>query len=56
MPATAVALAYVLHQRFEAFALFGPRSIDEMRSSTQGLGVQLTEGDIEWLDLRSEQR
>lgn len=56
VPATAVALAYVLHQRFEAFALIGPRTIAEMRSSSRGLGVELTDRDVAWLDLRSDQR
>src|SRR5699024_12185038 len=56
VPATAVALAYVLAQPFPTFPLFGPRTITEMRSSTLGLGVELTEADIDWLDLRSEDR
>ena len=56
VPATAIALAFVLHQKFPTFALFGPRSIAEMRSSTLGLGVELSEGDLAWLDLRSETR
>ncbi|MDN5686114.1 MAG: aldo/keto reductase [Brachybacterium sp.] len=56
VPATAIALAFVLAQKFPTFALFGPRSIAEMRSSTLGLGVDLTESDLGWLDLRSETR
>jgi len=56
VPATAIALAFVLHQKFPTFALFGPRSIAEMRSSTLGLGVELTEGELAWLDLRSPTR
>ena len=45
-----------LHQRFEAFALFGPRTLAEMRSSMRGLGVSLSERDVQWLDLRTETR
>ncbi|ATG51690.1 oxidoreductase [Brachybacterium vulturis] len=56
VPATAIALAFVLHQKFPTFALFGPRSIAEMRSSTLGLGVELTEGELAWLDLRAPAR
>ncbi|MGP4974794.1 aldo/keto reductase [Brachybacterium tyrofermentans] len=56
VPATAIALAFVLHQKFPTFPLFGPRSIAEMRSSTLGLGVELSESDLAWLDLRAEQR
>ena len=56
VPATAIALAFVLHQRFPTFALFGPRSIAEMRSSTLGLGVELSEQEMAWLDLKSPVR
>lgn len=54
VPATAIALAYVLAQPFPTFPLFGPRSITEMRSSMQGLGVELTPEQVAWLDLRGE--
>ncbi|MGO1257426.1 MAG: aldo/keto reductase, partial [Brachybacterium sp.] len=56
VPATAIALAFVLHQKFPTFALFGPRSIAEMRSSTLGLGVELTTEEMAWLDLKSPVR
>lgn len=56
VPATAIALAFVLHQSFPTFPLFGPRSIDEMRSSMLGLGVELTPEELDWLDLRAETR
>lgn len=53
VPATAVALAYVLGQPFPTFPLFGPRSIAEARSSMLGLGVELTPEQVAWLDLRT---
>ncbi|GAA4776100.1 aldo/keto reductase [Microbacterium gilvum] len=53
VPATAIALAYVLAQPFPTFPLFGPRSIAETRSSMQGLSVDLSPDDVAWLDLRS---
>ncbi|MFD4006712.1 aldo/keto reductase [Brachybacterium paraconglomeratum] len=56
VPATAIALAFVLHQQFPTFALFGPRSIAEMRSSTLGLGVELSAQEMAWLDLRAPSR
>jgi len=56
VPATAIALAFVLAQPFPTFPLFGPRSIAEMRSSTLGLSVELSEQEIAWLDLRSDAR
>ena len=52
VPATAVALAYVLAQPFPTFALFGPRTIAEARSSMTGLGVELDAQQVAWLDLR----
>ena len=52
VPATAIALAFVLGQPFPTFPLFGPRSIAETRSSMQGLGVELTEDQLAWLDLK----
>lgn len=56
VPPTAVALAFVLHQPFPTFPLFGPRSIAEMRSSTLGLGVELSEAELDWLDLQADHR
>lgn len=56
VPATAIALAFVLHQEFPTFPLFGPRSIEEMRSSTLGLGVELSPAEMAWLDLKAPTR
>ncbi|RIX28479.1 aldo/keto reductase [Amnibacterium setariae] len=53
VPATAVALAYVLAQPFPTFPLFGPRSITEARSSMRGLSVELAPEQVAWLDLRA---
>ncbi|MGK9147657.1 aldo/keto reductase [Plantibacter flavus] len=50
---TAIALAYVLAQDFPTFALIGPRSIEETRSSTDALSLRLTPEQVAWLDLRS---
>jgi predicted dehydrogenase/aryl-alcohol dehydrogenase-like predicted oxidoreductase len=50
---TAVALAYVLAQEFPTFPLFGPRSIEETRTSMAGLDVTLTREQVRWLDLRA---
>lgn len=52
VPATAIALAYVLAQPFPTFPLFGPRTIAEARSSMTGLSVTLTPEQVAWLDLR----
>ena len=53
VPATAIALAYVLAQPFPTFPLFGPRTIQEARSSMTGLSVELTPDQVAWLDLRA---
>ncbi len=50
---TAVALAYVLHQDFPTFALFGPRSLAEMRTSMEAVEIELTSDQVAWLDLRA---
>ncbi len=46
-----VALAYVLGQPFPCFALFGPRTLEETRSSLAALGVELTDRERAWLNL-----
>jgi predicted dehydrogenase/aryl-alcohol dehydrogenase-like predicted oxidoreductase len=51
-----IALAYVLCQSFPAFALFGPRTLEETRTSLPGLGVELSPAELAWLDLRAETR
>lgn len=47
-----VALAYVLHQPFDTWALIGPRAISETSDSFEGLKVTLTTEQVKWLDLR----
>ncbi|GAA3623015.1 aldo/keto reductase [Microlunatus ginsengisoli] len=49
---TAIALAYVLHQPFPTYPLFGPRTIAESASSMAALRVRLTPDQVAWLDLR----
>lgn len=49
---TAIALAYVLNQRFPTFPLFGPRTLAETRTSMEALAVTLTPEQVAWLDLR----
>lgn len=44
-----IALAYVLHQEFPTFALIGPRTIAETRSSCRALAVSLTPEECAWL-------
>ena len=48
-----VALAYVLSQPFPCFALFGPRTLEETRSSLAALRVELTDRERAWLNLEA---
>ncbi len=48
-----IALAYVLAQRFPTFALFGPRTLSEVRTTLPGLGITLTSDEVKWLNLES---
>jgi aryl-alcohol dehydrogenase-like predicted oxidoreductase len=49
-----IALAYVLSQPFPTFALFGPRTLEEIRTSLPGLDLELSPGELAWLNLESE--
>ena len=49
VPATAIALAYVLHQPFPTFALYGPRTLAESRTSLECLSVRLEPDQVRWL-------
>ena len=50
-----VALAYVLCQPFPTFALFGPRTLEEIRTSLPGVVIELTAGERAWLNLERDQ-
>ena len=45
-----ISLAYVLTQPFPTFALIGPRTVAETESSFGALGVELTGGEVGWLE------
>ncbi|MFN3705510.1 MAG: aldo/keto reductase [Thermoflexales bacterium] len=46
-----IALAYVLHQPFPTFALIGPRTLAELRTTLPALRVSLTPQEVRWLNL-----
>jgi aryl-alcohol dehydrogenase-like predicted oxidoreductase len=52
--ANTIALAYVLCQPFPTFALIGPRTPEETRTSNQALQVALTAEELRWLNLEEE--
>lgn len=51
VPTTAIALAYVLCQKFPIFAIIGPRTLSETRSSLTALSIELSEQQLKWLNL-----
>ena len=50
----AIALAYVLNQPFPCFALIGPRTLAETRSSLAALTVELGDAERAWLNLEND--
>ncbi len=51
--ATQIAVAYVLAQPFPSFALVGPHTIEETRTTALGLSVSLTPEEAAWLNLEA---
>ncbi|MGC8804701.1 MAG: aldo/keto reductase, partial [Candidatus Ratteibacteria bacterium] len=51
VPMTAIALAYVLNQKFPIFAIIGPRTINETRAYLKALEIELTDEQLQWLNL-----
>ncbi|RKX35195.1 MAG: oxidoreductase [Verrucomicrobia bacterium] len=49
-----IALAYVLSQPFPVFALFGPRTLEETRTSLPGLELELSPEELKYLNLETE--
>ncbi len=48
-----IAAAYVLAQPFPSFALIGPRKVHETATSMPALGVELSDAELAYLDLRA---
>lgn len=49
-----IALAYVLCQPFPTWALIGPRTLEETRTSWPGLDIELTPEQLAWLNLEKD--
>jgi len=54
VPTINIALAYVLCQPFQTFALIGPRQISQTVDACRALSVTLTPEEINWLNLVKE--
>ncbi|NEE07456.1 Gfo/Idh/MocA family oxidoreductase [Streptomyces sp. SID7499] len=50
---SAIAMAYVLHQPFPTFAMYGPKTLEESRDSFRAVEVELSAEQVAWL--RGEQ-
>ena len=49
-------MAWVLAQPFPSFALVGPRSVGEIATTLPALGLDLSPGEVAWLNLEREDR
>ena len=47
-----IAGAWPIHMKFPSFALIGPRVVEELDSSLKNLEVELTEEEVNWLNLK----
>jgi aryl-alcohol dehydrogenase-like predicted oxidoreductase len=56
LTAAQVALAYVINQPMNLFAVVGPHSGKKFRSNVEASEVQLTPEEMDWLDLKTESR
>jgi aryl-alcohol dehydrogenase-like predicted oxidoreductase len=51
-----VALAYVMNQPMNVFAVVGPHSAEKFKANIEASDLELTAREMAWLDLRSESR
>jgi 1-deoxyxylulose-5-phosphate synthase len=52
--ANEVALAWVLAQPFQTYAIIGPRTVDELHRSVAALEIELTREERRWLNLETD--
>ena len=51
-----IAVAWVLHQPYEIFALIGPRTTQELRPNVRAIDIELSDAEVAWLNLEREDR
>jgi aryl-alcohol dehydrogenase-like predicted oxidoreductase len=51
-----IALAYVMNQPMNLFAVVGPHSGEKFQASIQASGVKLTQAEMDWIDLKTDIR
>jgi aryl-alcohol dehydrogenase-like predicted oxidoreductase len=55
VPPIRISLAYVLYQAFPTGAIIGPRNPAELEDSVKAMNLRLTQQEVDWLDLRTEE-
>jgi aryl-alcohol dehydrogenase-like predicted oxidoreductase len=56
LSAAQVALAYVMSQGMNTFVVVGPHSAEKFKANVEASTVPLTRGEMDWLDLKSDDR
>jgi aryl-alcohol dehydrogenase-like predicted oxidoreductase len=56
LSAAQVALAYVMNQPMNIFAVVGPHSAEKFRANIEASEIQLTSQERDWLDLQTDSR
>ncbi len=51
-----IALAYVMNQPMHLFAIVGPHSAEKFQANMEASEVELTQQEMDWLDLKIDQR
>ena len=49
-----IAGAWPIHLKFPSFGLIGPRTVDELVSSLKNLDIELSDEQVNWLNLKEE--
>jgi aryl-alcohol dehydrogenase-like predicted oxidoreductase len=56
LSAAHIALAYVINQPMNIFAVVGPHSAEKFRANIEASEIQLTPQERDWLDLKTDSR
>jgi len=56
LTAAQIALAYVMNQPMNVFAVVGPHSSEKFKANIQAGEVKLTQEEMDWLDLKTDSR
>jgi aryl-alcohol dehydrogenase-like predicted oxidoreductase len=51
-----IAVSWLLHQPLNVFALLAPRSAEEVRLNVAALELELSQAEMDWIDLKQQSR